>query len=474
MQVMETNSDGLMREFKVVVDAKDINDKLENRLQEIGQQVNLPGFRPGKAPVHVLKQRFGQSVMGEILEKAVQDSSSQAMMERGLRPALQPKIEITSFDQGKDLEYTLAIELLPEIEIADLSQVALTRLKVAAPDEEVEDALERLAASKKQTAPLEAPRKAESGDVLVIDFRGSVDGEELPGMAAEDHHLELGSNQFVGTFEDQLIGVDKGESRQVTVTFPEAYVNEKLANKEAVFDVTVKDILATQPPAIDDELAKSLGQESLESLRGQVREQIEREYGQLTRAKMKRELLDRLSETHEFPVPAGMVETEFGVIWGQIESERKEGRLDPEDEGKSEDDLKAEYRQIAERRVRLGLLLSEIGRVNGIEVGEEEVNQALLREAQRHPGQEREVYEYFQRTPEAMANLRAPIFEDKVIDYIVEMATVTERDLSPEDLRKEMEAEAAEDKKGQEPTEGSAQEGKQTSDEAPKPASEDG
>ncbi len=443
MQVTETSSDGLNREFKVVIAAKDLDEKLEHRLQEIGQQANIPGFRPGKVPVHVLKQRFGPSVMGEVVERAVQDSSSQAMMERGLRPATQPKIEITAFDQGKDLEYTLAVELLPEIEMADFGGLELSRVKIQVPDQEVDEAIERMASAKKKTEPLSEPRPAQSGDVLVIDFRGSVDGEELPGMAAEDHHLELGSNQFVDTFEDQLIGVNKGDSRQVKVTFPEAYVNEKLAGNEALFDVTVKDILATVPLAVDDELAKSLGEESLDSLKGRVREQIEKEYSQVTRGRLKRELLDKLAESHDFQVPSGMIDAEFNVIWTQIDSERKEGRTDPDDEGKEEDQLKAEYREIAERRVRLGLLLSEVGRVNGIEVTQEEVNQALLREAQRHPGQEREVYEYFQRTPEALANIRAPIFEDKVIDYIVEMAKVEERSVTPDELRSEMEAEAA-------------------------------
>jgi len=444
MQVTETHSDGLKREFKVVVAAQDIDQKMQVRLQELGERVKIPGFRPGKVPVNILKKRFGPSVMGEVLERAVHDSSTQAMMERGLRPAMQPKIEITAFDQGKDLEYTLAVELMPEIEVADLSTIEIERIKIAVPDAEIDNALTQLANTRKTTVALDQPRKAETGDVLVIDFDGSVDGEKLPGMKAEDHHLELGSNQFVGTFEEQLIGAGKGDQRSVTVTFPEAYVNDKLAGKDAVFEVTVKDVLATQAPEINDELAKAMGESSLESLREAIRKQIEKEYAGLTRGRMKRELLDRLAESHDFPVPAGMVEAEFDVIWRQVEQDRKSGQADPEDAGKDDEALKQEYREIAERRVRLGLLLSEVGRVNSINVTQEEVNQALLREAQRHPGQEREVLDYFQKTPEALANLRAPIYEDKVIDYIAEIAKVSERSISPDELRQELEGEGAE------------------------------
>ena len=445
MQVTETNNDGLKREYKIVLAAKDIDDKMEARLQEIGQSVRIPGFRPGKVPLAVLKQRFGSSVMGEVLEKAVQDSSSQAMMERGLRPAIQPKIEITAFDQGADLEYSMQVELLPEIEVMDFATVELERLKVSVPDDEVDTALERLAGSQKKTEPLSEPRKAEHGDVLVIDFRGSVDGEELPGMAAEGHHLELGSNQFVGTFEEQLIGSDKGDEKEITVTFPDEYVNEKLAGRDAVFKVTVNDILSAVPLPIDDDLAKRLGLESLDQLKDNVRQQIGGEYQQVSRSRMKRKLLDVLADGHGFEVPEGMVESEFEMIWHQIEHDRKEGNLDPEDEGKSDDELKSEYRTIAERRVRLGLLLSEVGRVNSIEVADEEVNQALLREVQQHPGREREVYEYFQNNPQALAQLRAPLYEDKVIDFIMELAKVEEREVTPDELREAMEADAKAD-----------------------------
>ncbi len=439
MQVTETETDGLKREFKVVIAASDIEEKLQHRLMELGSTVKVPGFRPGKVPVQVLKQRFGRSVLGEVVERAVTDGSSQALSERGLRPATQPRIEITAFDEGKDLEFTMALELLPDIKPIDFGDLKLTRLKVEVADSEVDSALDHLAGHRKESKPLEAPRKAESGDVLVIDFRGSVNGEELPGMAAEDHHLELGSSSFIEGFEEQLIGVDVGEDRQVKVRFPDAYVNDKLAGQEAIFEVKVKEIRETQPPTIDEDFAKSLGEDSLDALKSKVRDQIGQDYEQASRTHLKRELLDKLAEAHDFVVPAGMVDIEFETIWPHIEEAMKEGKLDEEDQDKSEDELKAEYREIAERRVRLGLLLSEVGRVNNIDVSAEELNRALAMEARKHPGQEREVFDYFQRTPEAMANLRAPIFENKIVDFIVEMADTEDKGVTPEELRAELE-----------------------------------
>ena len=446
MQVTETLTDNLKREYTVVIAAQDLGEKLEARLEQIGQEVRLPGFRPGKVPMPILKKRFSQSVMGEVIEQAVRDSSAQALSERGLRPAMQPKIEITAFEEGKDLEYTLAVELLPDIEIGDLSKIELERVKIALPDSEVDEALDRLASAKRETVALEAPRPAAAGDVLVIDFQGTVDGEALPGMAGEDHHLELGSNRFVAGFEDQLVGAEAGQARTVTVTFPEQYQNDKLAGREAVFEVQVKEVRATVPRAIDDALAKELGEADLAALKAKVGEQLQGDYDRISRTQLKRRLLDALSEAYQFDVPAGMIDSEFEAIWKQIEEERSHGHSDPEDEGKSEEELKSEYREIAERRVRLGLLLSEVGRVNGIEVSQDELNRAVIMEAQNHPGHEREVVEFYQKTPEALANLRAPLFEDKVVDFILDLATVSERSVSPEELQQEQAAGQAEAK----------------------------
>ncbi len=442
MQVTETLSDNLKREYTVVIAAKDLGEKLEARLEQIGQEVRLPGFRPGKVPMPILKKRFSQSVMGEVIEQAVRDSSAQALTERGLRPAMQPKIEITTFEEGKDLEYKIAVELLPDIEVGDLSKIELERTKIDVPEAEVDEALERLASAKRETTALETPRPAEKGDVLVIDFQGTVDREALPGMAGEDHHLELGSNRFVEGFEDQLIGAEAGQQRSVTVTFPEQYVNDKLAGREAVFAVTVKEVRATVPRAIDDALAKDLGEADLAALRAKVVEQLQGDYDRLTRTQLKRQLLDALAETYQFEVPPGMADGEFDAIWKQIEEERSHGHSDPEDEGKSDDELKAEYQEIAERRVRLGLLLSEVGRLNGIEVNQDELNRALMMEAQNHPGHERKVLEFYQNSPEALASLRAPLFEDKVVDFILDLAKLSERKVTPEEFQAEAAAAA--------------------------------
>ncbi len=444
MQVTETNADGLKREFKVVIDANEIDKKVQTRLKEAGKQARIPGFRPGKAPMGLLRQRFGQAVLGEVLEGAVKDSSEQAIQERGLRPAQQPKIEVESFDEGKDLEYKISMEVLPDVEPADFSQVELEKLTVTVPEAEVDEALERLASHHKESKALEEPRPAQKGDILVVDFKGSVDGEELEGMAGEDQELELGSNRFVEGFEDQLIGAEPGEDREVKVTFPSAYMNERLAGREAVFQVKVKDIREAEPVTLDDELAKKFGEDSLDELKDRVREQIRQDYEKVARNKVKRVLLDRLSELHDFDVPPTMVEQEFAQIWQQIEQDKHAGKLDPEDAGKSDEELRRDYQAIAERRVRLGLLLSEVGRRNALEVTQEELNRALIEELQRHPGQERQVFEFFQNNPNAMAQLRAPLYEEKAVDFILDQAKVTEREVTPQELRDELEKEADE------------------------------
>lgn len=440
MQVTETLSEGLKREFKVVISAADLDEKINARLDEVGKTIKIPGFRPGKVPAGLLKQRFGQSVLGEVLESSVNSSSQQALSERDLKPALQPKIEITSFEEGKDLEYSMAIEILPTVKPMDFATVELERLTVEVSDTEVEEALTRLASQQKSTQPLKRARKSRAGDVVVIDFAGTVDGTAHPGMDAEDHHLELGSNSFIPGFEEQLEGLNKDDEKDVVVTFPEDYGNEKLAGQEAVFKIKVKDVLEAVPATIDDELAKSFGTEGLDDLKSKLREQLGQEYQGLTRNKLKRELLDILAEKHDFDVPAGMVELEFDAIWQQVEADRKAGKLEGEDADKDEETLKAEFQEIAVRRVRLGLLLSQIGEANKIEVSQDELNQALFREVQKYPGQEQQVFEAYQKNPQALANLRGPIFEEKVVDFIVEQAKISERSVTADILQAELES----------------------------------
>jgi len=434
MQVTETSAEGLRREYSIVVPAGDIEDKLVGRLTEIGQSITVPGFRPGKVPIGILRQRYGDSVRGEILEQAIQDATENALSEKELRPALQPKIEIVTFEDGADLEYKLAVEVLPEIEPVEFSSLELERLVATVGDSEIEAALTRLAEQRKTFQAVETPRATVMGDQVVIDFTGRVDGETFDGGTASDFVLELGSGQFLPGFEAQLIGTEPGAKIVVNVEFPDDYPAENLKGKNAVFDVDLKEVREAATVAIDDDLAQSMGVDDLDALTGTVREQIEREYGQNSRARLKRTLLDRLADIHDFELPSGMVEQEFDAIWQQVKDAMEQDRLDEDDKNKSEDELRERYQPIADRRVKLGLLLSEVGRTNNITVNQDDLNRAMVEQARGFPGQESRIFEYYQNNPQATQELQAPIFEDKVIDFIVEMAKVTDRAVTIEEL----------------------------------------
>ena len=441
MQVTETQAEGLKREYRVVVDNSEIDQKVQDRLREVGQDARIPGFRPGKVPMSILRQRFGQAVLGEVLEKAVNDTSQQALEDNNLRPAEQPQIEVESFEQGQDLQYKMSFELLPDIKPVDFGEIEVEKVKVTVPDEEVEEALNRMASQSAETVPIAESRPAQTGDVAVIDFAGTVDGEAYPGMEAADQHLELGSGSLIPGFEDQVIGAEPGETREVRVTFPEDFNNSDLAGREAVFQVTVKELREKDEQPVDDALAQKLGAEDVADLQNKVRENLQKQYDQATRAQVKRGILDQLADKHDFDLPPSMIESEFDQIWQQIEQDRAQDRLDAEDAEKSEDELRAEYRNIAVRRVRLGLLLSEIGRENNIDVNQEELQKAVIDEMQRYPGQEQQVLEYYQNNQEALAALRGPVFEEKVIDYILELANVSEKAVTPEEFRNLMTSE---------------------------------
>lgn len=436
MHITETNADGLKREFKIVVPAGQIEDQVESKLKEMAQTIRMPGFRPGKVPLPMLRKKYRPSVMGEVLESQINESTQKAIGDAGLRPALQPKIEITSFEDGKDLEFKVELETLPEVVPVDFATVELERPKVEVSDGEIDTALNRIAERNEKTEALPAEHKAENGDVTVIDFTGKRNGEPFAGGAAQKYSLKLGSGSFIPGFEEQLVGVAAGDEKTIAVTFPAEYHNAELAGQPVEFDVKVHEVRRAQKPEIDEEFAKSLGLEDLEGLRKAVRDQIEREYGQLSRGIVKRRLLDALAEKHDFPVPQGMVDVEFEHIWKQVEQDKEQGRLDPEDAGKDEDTLKSEYRTIAERRVRLGLLLSEVGSRNNIQVTQDDLNRAIVDEARRYPGQEGLVFQYYQKNPDAMNMLRAPIYEDKVIDFVLELAKTNDTPVSPEELTK--------------------------------------
>jgi trigger factor len=437
MQVTEINADGLKREFKVVVPAGQLEARTQDRLAEIAREVKMPGFRPGKVPMKIVRQKYGPSIMGEVLEQAVNDGTGSAIAEKGLKPAMQPKVEITSYGEGKDLEFSVSLEVLPEITAMDFASITLEREKAAAPEDEVADTLNRIAERHESTDAVE--RASAAGDVVVIDFVGKKDGVAFPGGTAEGYSLKLGSNTFIPGFEDQLIGRAAGEQVVVDVTFPESYGNEELAGAPAQFDVTVKEVRAAKAAAIDDELAKKVGMDSVDALKDAIKAEIGRELDGLSRTRLKRKLLDVLAANHSFEVPVGMVEQEFEAIWKQLEQDRAQGRTDPSDAGKDDDTLKAEYRALSERRVRLGLLLAHVGQSNTISVSQDDVNKALVEEARRFPGQEQLVFQYYQSNPEALNSLRAPIFEDKVIDFILELARVTDTEVSAAALRQDPE-----------------------------------
>ena len=442
MQVTETLSEGLKRGFAITVPAADIEDKRTKRLDEIGKTVKLPGFRPGKVPMAVVRQRYGSAVMSEVLEESVNSATQQVLTDRGLRAANQPKVDVTSLDEAKDLEFTVELELLPEIAMPDFAGLSLSRLKATPSDEAIDKAVEEIARRQREMEPVTEDRGAQSGDTLTVDFIGKVEDVAFPGGTGSDMAVELGGAGFIPGFWEGMVGMRPGEERQINVNFPEEYHAKELAGKAATFDITAKKLEQPKPAALDDSLAEKLGFENMDELRKLITQQIQREYDGLTRMRIKRELLDALAAKADFAVPESMVEPEFAQIWTRVEADMKAGKLDDEDKDKDEDTLKAEYRVIAERRVRLGLLLSEIGRANGIQVGSDEMTRAMRTEAQRYPGQEQQVMEFFRKNPQAADSLRGPIYEEKVIDFILELAKVEDKTVTPEELSADPDAPA--------------------------------
>ena len=446
MQVTETSNEGLKREYTIVIPKEDIDERMSARLTEVGATVNVPGFRPGKVPLAILKKRFGDAVRGEILEQSIQESIQETMEEKDLRPAMEPKVDLITFEDGVDLEYTLTVEVIPEIEPIDFAEIELERLVADVPDDDVQTSIQRLADQQKVYA-VEDGRTAEDGDQLLMNFIGRIDGEAFDGGTAEGMELVLGSGQFIPGFEEQLVGAKAGEKKSVNVSFPDDYGAENLAGKAAEFEVDVTEVRASASVEIDEEFAKSMGAEDLASLQSMVRDQIGSEYTQISRGRLKRELLDKLSDSVDFEVPPGMLEDEFQSIWKQLEEAKEQDRLDEGDKGKSDEELEERYREIAARRIRLGLLLSEIGRINNLTVSQDDLNRAMAEQAQRFPGQEAQVMQFYQENPQAMQELQAPIFEEKIIDYILELAKVTERNVSIEELLADPDAEGAGDAK---------------------------
>jgi trigger factor len=443
MQITETSADGLKRELQVVLGAQELSERRDRRIEEMKDTVQIKGFRKGKVPVAHLRKVYGRQLMVEILQTAVEESSQKALEDRSERPAGQPKIDfpedekvIDTVIEGKaDLSYSMSYEVIPKFDVLDFSTLELERLTSDVEDDEIDKAVKQLA-ERNVTHELSETEAAADGYKLKIDFEGKIDGELFEGGTAEGIELVIGQGGFIPGFEEQLIGAKAGEAREVNVTFPEEYSVDTLKGKAAVFATKIVEVSVPKEPEIDDEFAKTLGAEDLTKLREMVSEQMAREYEQVSRMKLKRVLLDQLNEKHDFELPPSLVESEFEGVWTQVTQRMEQEGKTFEDDTKTEAERRVEYRDVAERRVRLGLLVGEVGESNKIEVTQDELRQALLTEAQQYPGQAKEVYEYYEKTPGAIAQLRAPIFEDKVVDLIISQAIVTDKKVSVEDLAK--------------------------------------
>src|SRR5215475_6658919 len=442
MNVTETLADGLKREYRVVVPATDLETKVNARLDDLKGRVRINGFRAGKVPVSHLKRVYGRAVMGETIEETVREANASIVSEHGFKLAREPKVtlpeaeaEVNAVVDGKaDLSYSVAIEILPKIELADFSGISLERLTAPVTDEEVDTALNRLA---EQSRPFEDKgegAKAATGDKVTVSFTGTIGGNPFEGGTGEDIAVELGSNTFIPGFEEQLAGIAAGETRTVKATFPVNYLSKELAGKEASFEVVAKSIAAPGTVTVDDAFAKSLGMESLDKLKEALRERITREHAAESRRKVKRKLLDALDERHRFELPPTLVEEEFENVWRTVTSDLEAQKKTFADENTTEEAARAEYRGIAERRVRLGLVLSEIGAKNNIQVTDDELSRAVMERARQFPGQEQRIWDYYRNNPQATASLRAPLYEEKVVDFLLELVKSTERTVSREEL----------------------------------------
>jgi trigger factor len=451
MQVTETLADGLKREYRVVVPSADLGAKANARLEDLRGRVRINGFRPGKVPVSHLKRVYGRAVMAETIDEAVREANASIISDKGYKLAREPKVtlpeaeaEVNAVVEGKtDLSYSVAIEILPKIELADFSTISLEKLTAPVTDEEVDAAVSKLA---EQSRPFEdkgTGAKAETGDKVTVSFKGTIDGKPFEGGTGEDIAVELGSNSFIPGFEEQLAGVAAGETRTVKATFPENYLSRDLAGKEATFEVVAKSIAAPGKVTIDGAFAKSLGIESLDKLKEALRDRITREHAAESRRKIKRKLLDALDERHRFELPPTLVEEEFDNVWRTVMSDLEAQKRTFADENTTEEAARAEYRGIAERRVRLGLVLSEIGAKNDIKVTDDELSRAVVERARQFPGQEQRIWEYYRKSPEATASLRAPLYEDKVVDFLLELVKTSEKTVSREELYRDEEEEKA-------------------------------
>lgn len=441
MQSIETLNEGLKRAYTIRISAGDIDTKVDAELRRVAPQVRMPGFRPGKVPANLVRKMHGPALMQEALNSSIQEGVQQLLAEQRLRPAVQPSVALDDgYEAGGDAEVKVVLEVLPEVPTPAIDDLKLERLTVPVDEAAVDEQLARLADQQKKWDDADASHPAATGDLVVMDFVGKVDGTPFEGGTGSDMSVELGSGQLIPGFEDQVVGVVRGDERRIAVTFPEAYQAKELAGRGATFDLTIKMVKTAAPTVIDDALAASLGLESLDQLRGLLKGQVEQELGGLTRTHMKRKLLDQLAEGHDFAVPPSMVEAEFNQIWQQLETEADQ-EADPAAARTEMETERDDYRKIAERRVRLGLLLSEIGQANGVVVSQQEMNRLISQASQRYRPEERQRFmEYVQQEPMAAAQLRAPLYEDKVVDWLFDRAEISEREVTRDVLEAEIEA----------------------------------
>ena len=447
MAITQTLSEGLKREFEVIITNSELNKLVDEKLNNIAKEANLPGFRPGKVPVSVVKNRFGKQVLGEVVKESVDNVTKDTMEKNKLTPSSQPKIEIISFEEGEDLKAKLSVEIMPEFEIPDLSNLEIIKPIVKVTDKDINDAVEKIAKENIGTKTIKKDRSAKKGDTVVIDFLGKVDGIPFEGGEAKGHNLKLGSNSFIPGFEDGLVGSKVGKKVSVAVTFPEDYQAKNLAGKKAIFETTINEIKEDVELVINDEFAKTLGMADLKALKSAVADQITKQHDQASREKSKRQILDKLADNISFDLPETLEREEYNNICKAMNPNAKPDEAskdyiknqEPEPDKGMKKEEKQDASEIAKRRVRLGLLLSEIGRKNNIKVEEEDTRNAMMKEIQKYPGQEKQVMDYFKNNPEAQQQLSGPIFEDKIIDFILELANTKEKVVSLDELYKEEE-----------------------------------
>jgi trigger factor len=434
MKFEELKSKGLNKKYNVTIAAADFAAAIDKKLDEVAKTVKMPGFRAGKTPKNMIKQKYRPSVLGEVLDDMIRDATNQLFEETKIRPAVAPDIKLDKFEDGKDIQFAVEVEVLPEITLGDFSKISLTKLIAKVPAEEVEKAVKYMAESRRETAKIEEDRTAQKGDVAVIDFVGSIDGVEFEGGKGNAYPLELGSNSFIPGYEDQLIGHKAGETVEVKTTFPKEYHAQNLAGKDAVFVTTIKELRTYKPAEVNDDLAKAMGAKDVADMKAKIEARIAEDYETTSHIKLKRDLLDALDKEYKFEVPQKLIDAEYEAIEKQYQNAKAQNRLDEEDKKRDEKDILAEYKEIALRRVKLGLVLSEIGSSAKLTLTGEDINKAIIAEAKRYPGQEQMVFNYYMKNKEALEALRAPAFEEKIVDYVLGKAKIEEKEVTVAEL----------------------------------------